>query len=573
MELIRALNLLYADATVKIDIQIHLVPQILIYMKLTQLPAWKALSSHFQSFHDMQIQDLFANDLERFSKLSLKTDDLFLDYSKNRISSETMELLVKLAEESDIDLFKQSMFDGEKINFTEQRAVMHTALRNQTDRPIMVDNENIMPAVKKVMKQVELFSEDVRNEKWLGFSGKPIKNIINIGIGGSHLGPVLVSDALSQYGQKDLTSWYVSCSDIEPVLRLLDPETSLFIIVSKSFTTKETIANAEIAKTWLIETAGDQTAVSKHFVAVSANSEMATSFGIDKENIFQFWDWVGGRYSLWSAVGLSTVLLIGMKNFKALLAGACRMDEHFRTAPLKQNMPTIMALLGIWYSNFYTAQSHAVIPYDDRLKQLPLHLQQLDMESNGKSMTRSGSTADYTTGPIIFGSPGTDCQHAYFESIHQGTHLIPVDFLIALNNTTSSKDRDETLLANCFAQSEAMMCGQSIDEVKAALKASGHNAGEIELLTPHKVIEGNKPSNTLLYDELNPGTLGALLALYEHKVFVQGVIWQINSFDQWGVELGKQLADQIKLDLHQASPSRHDCSTEGLMQKVRSGKL
>ncbi len=542
-------------------------------MKLTQLPAWNALSRHFQSFHALQIQDLFTHEQDRFDQFSLKTDDLFLDYSKNRVNAETFDLLLKLAEESEVDQFKQFMFSGEKINFTEQRAVMHTALRNQTDRPVFVDNEDIMPAVRKVMKQVELFSEDVRNKKWLGYSGKPIKNIINIGIGGSHLGPVLVSDALAEYGQKDLSSWYVSCSDINPVLNLLDPETSLFIIVSKSFTTKETIANAELAKTWLLEAAGDQKAVSKHFVAVSANSEKARSFGINQNNVFEFWDWVGGRYSLWSAVGLSTILLIGMKNFEALLAGAYRMDEHFRTAPLKQNMPTILALLGIWYSNFYGAHSHAVIPYDDRLKQLPLHLQQLDMESNGKSVTRSGKTTDYTTGPMIFGSPGTDCQHAYFESIHQGTHLIPVDFLIALNSTTSSKDRDETLLANCFAQSEAMMRGQSLQEIKAALKASGHNAGEIELLAPHKIIAGNKPSNTLLYDELNPGTLGALLALYEHKVFVQGVIWQINSFDQWGVELGKQLADQIKLDLHQKNPGQHDCSTEGLMKKVRLGKL
>ncbi len=542
-------------------------------MTLTKTPAWLALQEHYQTFRHVQMSEQFSNDSRRFKRFSIKTDDLFLDYSKNRIDQTTMELLVQLAEDSDLNIIREAMFNGDKINFTEQRAVMHTALRNQSRKPVLVDGKNIKPKIKDVLKRIEHFSEKVRNKKWLGYSGKPIKNIVNIGIGGSHLGPVLISDALAQYSNLDMQGWFVSSSDINSLLDIIDPETSLFIIVSKSFSTKETIANAEIAKSWLIEAAGDKKAVTNHFVSVSANIEAAISFGIDKENVFEFWDWVGGRYSIWSAVGLSSILLIGMDNFKEMLGGAWRMDEHFRNAPLDQNMPVIMALLGIWYHNFFGAQSQAIIPYDDRLKQFPLHLQQLDMESNGKSVTSSGATTDYTTGPIIFGSPGTDCQHAYFESIHQGTHLIPVDFIATLNNPVSSEKQHEVLLANCLAQSEAMVRGRSEQEIRAVLKAAGHDAGEIELLAPHKVIAGNKPSNTILFNELSPTTLGALLALYEHKIFVQGVIWKINSFDQWGVELGKQLADQIQLDLYRKNPGHHDCSTEGLMEKVRSGKL
>ena len=541
-------------------------------MTLTQTPAWLALQEHFNTSRHVQMSDLFANDSLRFKRFSIKTDDLFLDYSKNRIDQTTMDLLTKLAEDSDLNIVREAMFNGDKINFTEQRAVMHTALRDQSRKPILVDDKNIKPKIKNVLVRMEHFSEKVRNEQWLGYSGKPIKNIINIGIGGSHLGPVLISDALAQYSHPDLQGWFVSSSDISSLLDIIDPETSLFIVVSKSFSTKETIANAENAKSWLIEAAGDPSAVANHFVSVSANPDAAISFGIHEDSIFEFWDWVGGRYSLWGAVGLSSILLIGMDRFKEMLGGAWRMDEHFRKAPIDQNMPVVMALLGIWYNNFFGAQSQAIIPYDDRLKQFPLHLQQLDMESNGKSVTSSGATTTYTTGPVIFGSPGTDCQHAYFESIHQGTHLIPVDFIAALNNPISSKQH-EALLANCLAQSEAMIRGQSEPMIRAALKASDHNTGEIELLSPHKVIAGNKPSNTLLFNELTPATLGALLALYEHKVFVQGVIWKINSFDQWGVELGKQLADQIQLDLHRKSPGHHDSSTEGLMQKVRSGKL
>ncbi len=538
-------------------------------MTLTETPAWLALKEHYQTIRHREMQNQFVNDSRRFKCFSIKTDDLFLDYSKNRIDQTTIKLLTKLAEESELELTRNAIFNGDKINFTEQRAVMHTALRDQSKTPILVDGNNIKPIIKDVMKRIKRFSEKIRNEKWLGYSGKPIKNIINIGIGGSHLGPELISDALTQYGKPDLKCWFVSGSDIKPVLNDIDPETSLFIIVSKTFSTQETIANAKTAKNWIIEAAGDSGAVEKHFVAVSANIEATSSFGVNKENIFEFWDWVGGRYSLWSAVGLSAVLLIGMEKFEELLEGAWRMDEHFRKAPIDQNMPIIMALLGIWYCNFFGAQSHAIIPYDDRLRQLPSLLQQLDMESNGKSVSSSGLNTEYTTGPIIFGSPGTDCQHAYFQSIHQGTHLIPVDFIAVLNNPVSSKKFHESLLTNCLAQSEAMMRGRSKSEVETELKASGHNAGEIELITSHKVIPGNKPSNTLLMEELSPASLGAMLALYEHKVFVQGVIWQINSFDQWGVELGKQLADQIQLDLHREKPGHHDSSTEGLMKKIK----
>ena len=542
-------------------------------MMLTQTPAWLALQEHYKTSKHIQMREQFANDSRRFKRFSVKTDDLFLDFSKNRIDQTTMDLLTNLAKERELEQLREAMFNGDKINFTEQRAAMHTGLRNRSRKAVLVNDKNVKPKIKDVLKRIKRFAEKVREEKWTGYSGRPIKNIINIGIGGSHLGPVLASDALAQYGKPGMKSWFVSSADITPVLENIDPETCLFIVVSKTFSTKETLVNAEIAKAWLTRSAGDQNAVGKHFVAVSSNIRAASAFGIDEKNIFEFWDWVGGRYSLWSAVGLSTILLIGMDNFEAMLEGAWRMDEHFRKAPLDQNMPVIMALLGIWYCNFYGSQTQAVIPYDDRLKQFPSHLQQLDMESNGKSVTSSGEDSDVSTGPVIFGSTGPDCQHAYFQSIHQGSHLIPVDFITTLNNPLTSKEQHESLLANCFAQSETMMRGQSAQEIRATLKASGHNLGEIELLTPHKIMPGNKPSNTLLLNELTPASLGALIALYEHKIFVQGVIWNINSFDQWGVELGKLLADQIELDFHRKKPGHHDCSTEGLMKKVRSGRF
>lgn len=542
-------------------------------MNLTQLPSWQALSEKFGTFHHARMQDLFALDQDRFKKFSIQTSDLFLDYSKNRIDQETLNLLLRLADECKLETMIEALFNGEKINFTEQRAALHTALRNASNTPVMFENRDIMPTIKNVLDRVETFSNTVRNGKWRGHSGKPIRHIINIGIGGSDLGPKLLAEALCQHHHPDLSCSFVSGVDIKPRLENLDPETCLFVVVSKSFHTKETLANAERAKTWLLDVFGDKKAIAQHFVAVSANTEAAVAFGIERENVFEFWDWVGGRYSLWSAVSLSTILLIGMENFRELLAGAWRMDEHFRHTAFDKNMPVILALLGIWYGNFFGAQSHAIIPYDDRLSGLPRHLQQLDMESNGKTMTRYAEAVNYTTGPVIFGSPGTDCQHAYFQSIHQGSHLIPIDFIAPLNNPLTTKDQHETLLANCFAQSEAMMRGRTEEETRAMLKAAGQTAGEIELLTPHKIMVGNKPSNTLLFDEVSPQSLGALLALYEHKVFVQGIIWGINSFDQWGVELGKELAEQIIRDLHREAPGRHDGSTEGLMAKLRSGRL
>lgn len=540
--------------------------------KPDQLPAWQSLLDYHHYFHKSHMRDLFTADHQRFDRYSLEAAGLFLDYSKNRIDDEALRRLIRLAEESELDVVRQAMYSGEKINFTERRAVLHCALRNQSDQPVLVDGKNVMPLVRKVFKRLRNFSEDLRNEKIRGYTGKPISHIVNIGIGGSHLGPMLVNEALNNYRKSGLHVSFVSGTDISQTLDELNPETTLFIIVSKTFTTLETMWNSRLAKEWLLDAFNHTAAVAHHFVAVSTNVDAATQFGIKNENIFEFWDWVGGRYSLWSAVGLSVILTIGMNNFESLLKGAYLMDEHFRNAPLDHNMPVIMALMGIWYGNFYGAQSQCVIPYDERLRYLPFHLQQLDMESNGKSINTTGSAVGYATGPIIFGSTGPDCQHAYFQSLHQGSHLIPVDFIAVLNDQAVSADYHETLISNCFAQSEALMRGKTEQEVRAELTASGHNRGEIELLTPHRSFPGNKPSNTLLIRDIDPESLGALIALYEHKVFVQGVIWKINSFDQWGVELGKQLAQQIKLDLHRTHPGHHDSSTEGLMQRFRSSR-
>ncbi|MFK8066781.1 MAG: glucose-6-phosphate isomerase [Gammaproteobacteria bacterium] len=536
-------------------------------------PAWRELQQHYLTIKSVHMRKLFDNNSRRVKIFSAQTEDVFLDYSKNRIDQTTMDLLIKLAEESELDLMRSAMFNGEKINFTEQRAAMHTALRNRSKRPSLVEGKSVKSTVKDVLKRLGIFSEKVRCGKWTGYSGKPIKTIINIGIGGSHLGPKLVSNALAQYNNSDLDCQFVSNSNINTILNKVDPETTLFIVVSKSFSTQETITNAEIARSWLTEKSGNKNSVAKHFVAVSANQEATTIFGIDQENVFELWDWVGGRYSLWSSVGLSIILQIGIDQFETLLEGAWRMDEHFRTAPFDQNLPVIMALLGIWYTNFFDTTCHAVEPYDERLKGLPFYLQQLDMESNGKSVTAKGTSAKYNTGPIIIGSVGTDCQHAYFQSLHQGSHLIPVDFIASLQSPSFSKKQHEALLANCFAQSEAMMCGRTKQEILTELKDTDLNAGEIELLAPHKVISGNKPSNTILVNDITPRSFGALLALYEHKVFVQGVIWNINSFDQWGVELGKQLAQTIQRDLNHKNFGEHDCSTENLMRKYRSGKF
>jgi glucose-6-phosphate isomerase len=530
--------------------------------------AGKRLQAHFTDFKHSHLRQLFSEEPDRFKRFSLETDHVFLDFSKNRINQAIFGDLINLAEERDLDRITQAMFNGEKINFTEQRAVLHTALRNLSQRPIYVDGDDVMPTINAELDRLEKFSKAIHQQQWRGYSNKPLKHIINIGIGGSHLGPKLLCEALEEFRQADIRVDFVSSASIKPRLENIDPETCLFIVSSKSFRTDETLGNAKLAREWLIKSLGDQKAIEKHFVAVSNNDTAAEKFGIHKDNIFALWDWVGGRYSVWSAIGLAVILLIGMDNFRSLLKGAWEMDEHFRLSSPEKNMPVIMAMLGVWYSNFMGVQSQAVTPYDTRLRSLPFHLQQLDMESNGKSINSTGHEASYTTGPVIFGTEGTDCQHAFFQSIHQGSHLIPVDFIAVENNPNSTKNQQALLLANCFAQSEALMRGKYSEEVRLELAAAGYNNGEIQLLTPHRSFAGNKPSNTLLLENLTPETMGALLSLYEHKVFVQGVIWNVNSFDQWGVELGKQLASQIYLDFTRDYPGTHDSSTEGLMHRV-----
>lgn len=534
---------------------------------LTDATAWKNLQEHYNTFRETHLRDLFSHEPNRFQQFSLETEHLFLDFSKNRINQAIFSDLIDLTTERELEQIKQAMFDGQKINFTEQRSVLHTALRNQSQRKVYVDGENIMPQILSELERIEHFTDSVRNGKYRGFSDKPLKHIINIGIGGSHLGPKLICEALADYQQPDLQIDFVSSASIQSLLNTLDPETCLFIVSSKTFSTQETLVNAELARDWLLEKANQQ-AVNQQFIGISSNQEAVKQFGIDENNIFTMWDWVGGRYSAWSAIGVAVILMIGMDNFRSLLKGAWDLDEHFRHATAAENMPVIMAMLGIWYSNFFAAQSQAVIPYDHRLRSLPFYLQQLDMESNGKSINSTGFEANYKTGPIIFGTEGTDCQHAFFQSIHQGTHTIPVDFIAVRDNPNSTQKQQTQLLANCFAQSEAMMRGKTSEEVRLELEAAGYNSGTLLLLTPHRTFAGNKPSNTLLLEKLTPETVGALLALYEHKVFVQGVIWNINSFDQWGVELGKQLANQIYLDAGRDHPGKHDASTEGLMRRA-----
>ncbi len=536
--------------------------------KLKETPAWKALEAHYDKVKDLHMRDLFAEDPERFSKFSLRYDDLLLDYSKNRITAETHELLLGLARENEVQARAQRMFAGEKINFTEQRAVLHTALRNRSNAPVLVDGEDVMPAVNEVLAHMRQFVESVRSGKWTGYTGKPITDVVNIGIGGSDLGPVMVTEALIPYAgalQVHFVS-NVDGSQIDDTLKHLDPQTTLFLVASKTFTTQETLTNASHARDWLLAAAGDKAAVAKHFAALSTNTDAVAEFGIDPQNMFEFWDWVGGRYSLWSAIGLSIALYVGMDNFEALLGGAHAMDQHFLNAPLEQNMPVTMALLGIWYHNFFGAETHAVLPYDEHLHRLPAYLQQADMESNGKRITRDNEVVDYTTGPIIWGEPGTNGQHAFFQLIHQGTRLIPCDFLTATCAHHSLSGQQRILFTNYIAQTEALMRGRTSEEAREELVADGVSGDALEALLPHKVFPGNRPSNSLLYPQLTPGMLGRLIALYEHKIFVQGIIWGINSFDQWGVELGKQLAKVIQKEmLSGESGSGHDASTNGLL--------
>ncbi len=541
---------------------------------LTLSPTWKALKAERKDWKGRHLRDLFAKDKKRAEQFSVQMDDLLLDYSKNLIRPQTLKLLIKLAKESGVELLRDAMFSGEKINLTEDRAVLHTALRNSGERPVLVDGGDVMPAIREILTRMRDFADRVRTGKWKGYSGKPITDVVNIGIGGSDLGPAMACLALRPYGG-NIKAHFVSNVDpshLYDTLEELDPATTLFVIASKTFSTQETLLNAGAARTWLLDAAKkDQKAVAKHFVAVSTNEHAVREFGIDTANMFGFWDWVGGRYSLWSAIGLPIALYIGMDEFEELLGGAYDMDEHFRTAPLAQNMPVILAVLGVWYNNFWDAQSYAVLPYDQRLSRFPAYLQQLDMESNGKGVTRSGKPVRISTGPMLFGEPGTNGQHAFYQLIHQGTKLIPCDFLAAAESHNDVNGQHAVLLSNFLAQTEALMRGKTDTEVIGEMTLAGSSKREIKELLPHKVFPGNRPTNTLLYRKLTPRTLGRLIALYEHKVFVQGVIWDINSYDQWGVELGKQLAKVVLSELTSETPSQaHDASTNRLVAKIRA---
>jgi glucose-6-phosphate isomerase len=485
------------------------------------------------------------------------------------MTEQTLSLLLDLARQAELPAWIEKMFRGEKINFTEQRAVLHVALRNRSNEPIHVDGEDVMPRVNAVLQKMRQFSDVVRSGQWRGYSGKAIQDVVNIGIGGSDLGPVMVTEALRPYGQPGLNVHFVSNIDgthIAETLKHLNPETTLFIVASKTFTTQETITNANTAKDWFLKTANDDSAVAKHFVALSTNADAVSRFGIDTANMFEFWDWVGGRYSLWSAIGLSIAIYIGMDHFEELLSGAHAMDQHFRTTALEHNLPVILALLGIWYNNFFGAQSHAILPYDQYLHRFAAYFQQGDMESNGKRVNRSGEAVEYSTGPVIWGEPGTNGQHAFYQLIHQGTKLIPCDFIAPVISHNPIGEHHKILLSNFFAQTEALMKGKDEAEARAELQAAGLSGNALEALLPHKVFAGNKPSNSLFVEKITPKNLGALIALYEHKIFTQGVIWNINSFDQWGVELGKQLAKAILPELQDNQPvDSHDSSTNGLI--------
>lgn len=538
-------------------------------MGISKTVAWQALQSHYRDMQGAHMRDLFAADLDRFNKFSLIFEDILLDYSKNRIEQRTLNLLCDLARQTKVEDWRDRMFSGEKINCTENRAVLHVALRNRKQRPIHVDGEDVMPGVNAVLDKMRHFCEAVRSGQWRGYSGQRISDVVNIGIGGSDLGPAMVTEALTPYGRADLRVHFVSNIDsthLIETLKKLDPQSTLFIVASKTFTTQETIINAHSAKAWLLAASGDEQSVAKHFVALSTNTAAVTKFGIDPQNMFEFWDWVGGRYSLWSAIGLSIAVYIGFDKFEELLAGAHAMDEHFRSAPLEKNMPVILALLGIWYNNFFGAQTHAIMPYDQYLRRFPAYFQQGDMESNGKHVTRDGMPVDCDTGPVIWGQPGTNGQHAFYQLIHQGTKLIPCDFLAAAQSHNPLGEHHQILLANFFAQPEALMKGKTDAEARSELAAAGMRGVELETLLPHKVFDGNRPSNSILYKKLTPRTLGSLIAMYEHKIFVQGIVWNINSFDQWGVELGKQLAKAIQPELKDNQPvASHDSSTNGLI--------
>ena len=538
-------------------------------LPLRKRPAWQALQTHYEQISQLHLRKLFADDPARAEKLSLEAVGLFFDYSKNRINEETLPLLIHLAEESGLRQHIDAMFSGEKINVTEDRAVLHVALRAPRDAVITVDGVNVVPEVHAVLDRMAAFTEQIRSGTWKGHTGRPIRNVVNIGIGGSDLGPVMAYEALKHYSARDLTLRFVSNidgTDLAEVTRDLDPAETLFIVASKTFTTLETMTNAHSARAWCLSALKDEAAIARHFVAVSTNAEEVRRFGVDTANMFEFWDWVGGRYSMDSAIGLSTMIAIGPDHFRSMLAGFHAMDEHFRTAPLEQNLPVILGLLAVWYNNFFGADTVAVLPYDQYLKRFPAYLQQLTMESNGKHVTLEGAEVDYQTGAIYWGEPGTNGQHSFYQLIHQGTKLVPCDFIAFCQSLNPLGDHHDYLTANVLAQSEALAFGKTAEEVVAE--------GCPAHLVPHRVFEGNRPSNTILADRLTPEVLGKLVALYEHSVFTQGVIWQIDSFDQWGVELGKVLAKRIIPELQSADepPLTHDSSTNQLIRRYRERK-
>ena len=526
-------------------------------------PVCRLLQAHQAQMARVHMRDLFAADPARFERFSLQVGELLLDYSKNRITDETMNLLLRLAEEADVAGWRERMFSGDKINHTENRAVLHVALRNRSHRPVVVDGEDVMPRVNAVIDRIATFAEQVRSGEWRGYTGERITDVVNIGIGGSDLGPQMVVQALKPYRHPRLKLHFISNVDgahVKEALEALNPETTLFIVSSKTFTTQETMTNAHTARDWFLAQSQAEMHIAKHFVAVSTNRDAVAAFGIDPANMFEFWDWVGGRYSLWSAIGLSIVLAVGAERFVELLEGAHAMDEHFRHAPLAQNMPVILAILGVWYNNFFNAESHAILPYDHYLRSLPAYLQQADMESNGKSVDREGKVVDYATGAIIWGATGINGQHAFYQLLHQGTKMIPADFIVSVEPPTELQAHHDILIANFLAQTEALMRGRNLEETQA-------QTGQF---VSHKVFDGNHPSNAIVLRKLTPHALGMLIALYEHKIFVQGVIWNLNSYDQWGVELGKQLASRILPELHADTPvGSHDASTNALINYYR----
>ncbi len=539
----------------------------------TQTPAWRKLKAHKVEIESLRMSTLFRENSGRFAKYSLEFEEMLVDFSKNLITDETLNLLAQLAMEVKLDEAKEEMFSGAVINGTEKRAVLHTALRNRSNNPIKANDADVMPGINGVLDKMKVFTERLHSDQWKGYTGKKITDIINIGIGGSNLGPKMVVESLKPYADKGITPHFVSNVDGSNILEALDSvdhQSTLFVISSKTFTTQETMTNAQTARDWFVQHAQSEEAVGKHFVAVSTNSKKVKEFGIDPDNMFVFWDWVGGRYSLWSAIGLSIACCIGYDNFEKLLEGAHAMDIHFQKASTKKNIPTILALLGVWYNNFFDANTHAILPYDHYMQNFPAYFQQGDMESNGKHVDRNGNKVDYQTGPIIWGEPGTDGQHAFYQLIHQGTKLVPCDFIAAANNQNPTGNHHEKLLANFFAQTEALMQGKSKLEVRTELEKSNKSTEEIDELIPFKVFEGNRPTNSILVKKLTPHTLGALIAMYEHKIFVQGVIWNIYSFDQWGVELGKQLANNILPELNNDQLiSSHDSSTNGLINAYK----